>query len=282
MRMKKFWEFKTLAEKKGELYLYGEISDALWWGDEVTPAAFRDDLAALGEIETLDIFINSPGGDFFAGMAIYNMLNRHKAEVVVHIDGIAASAASLIAMVGDKVIMPKNATMMIHNAWSCFCGDKTEMRKLADELERIDGQQASIYSQKTGKKEPDILAWMAEERWMNGAEAVKDGFADELSEPVKIAACADAEKYFAVYHHPPKIETDLQEAIRQTDGVPMDEPEETADSGGISSPETADNGEEDPQPVADKDAQDAPVDQPEALQEQRSIFDRIKNKLLEV
>ena len=95
--MNKFWNFKA-AGGKGELYLYGEISDSSWFGDEVTPAQFQKDLAALGDIDNLDIFINSPGGDVFAGITIYNMLKRHKAAKTVHVDGLAASSASIVAM----------------------------------------------------------------------------------------------------------------------------------------------------------------------------------------
>lgn len=255
--MNKFWEFKAAAEKKGELYLYGEISDVSWWGDEVTPAQFQKDLAALGDIDALDVYINSPGGDFFAGMAIYNMLKRHEAKVTVHVDGIAASAASLIAMSGDKIVMPKNATMMIHNSWALTAADKTKMRKLADELERIDGQQAGIYSSRTGKKEAEILAWMDSERWMSGEEAVKDGFADELEPNKKIAACADAEKYFARYLHPP------------TQPEPTNP--EAADKGGFFTPV---HGADNPQPVADKTS--------DPMATQRKHFNDIKRKLLEV
>ena len=119
---KKFWSFKALDETTGELLLYGEISDISWWGDEVTPKQFKEDLDALGDIDVLNVYINSPGGDVFAGQAIYSMLKRHKAQVKVYIDGLAASIASLVAMAGDKVIMPANAMMMIHNPWTWCWG----------------------------------------------------------------------------------------------------------------------------------------------------------------
>jgi ATP-dependent Clp protease, protease subunit len=247
----KFWEFKGLAEKKGELYLYGEISDTSWLGDEVTPAQFQKDLAKLGDIQAMDIYINSPGGDVFAGIAIYNILKRHPAAKTVHVDGIAASSASIVAMAGDRVVMPKAATLMIHNAWAMAAGNKARMRALADELERIDGQLADIYASRTGKDRETVAGWMESERWMNGDEALADGFADEVEENRQIAACADTEKYFAQYIHPPRTEPEPQAA----------------------EPLPADNGGES-QPVAD-------TDQPEALKEQRAQFDHIKRKLLE-
>jgi ATP-dependent Clp protease, protease subunit len=254
----KFWEFKAAADKRGELFLYGEISDTSWWGDEVTPAQFQKDLAALGDIDALDVYINSPGGDVFAGITIYNILTRHPATVNVHVDGIAASAASVVAMAGDKIVMPKAATMMIHNAWSGGYGNKTKLRALADELERIDGQLADIYASRTKKEKASVAAWMDAERWMSGEEALADGFADEVEENKQIAACADAEKYFSRYKHPPtRAEPEPNKPAAASEGgffVP--------DNGGVS------------QPAADKT--------PDAIATQRKHFNDIRKKLLEV
>lgn len=255
--MEKFWSFKALADKRGELYLYGEISDYSWWGDEVTPKQFQKDLAALGDIDVLDVYINSPGGDVFAGFAIYHILKRHAATINVHVDGLAASAASIVAMAGDKIVMPKAATVMIHNSWSGGWGNKIKLQKLVDELERIDGQAADIYAARTGKDKADIVAWMDAERWMSGDEAFADGFCDEVEENKQIAACADAEKYFARYLHPP------------TQPAPTNP--EAADNGGILLPV---NGADNPQPVADKT--------PDPMATQRKHFNGIKRKLLEV
>ena len=262
MTMDRFWSFKAAAEKKGELYLYGSISSESWWDDEVSPKQFQKDLAALGQIDTLDVYINSPGGDVFAGITIYNILKRHEADITVHIDGLAASAASIVAMAGDKIVMPKAATMMIHNAWSGGWGNKGKIRKLADELERIDGQLAGIYSARTKKDAKDVAAWMDSERWMSGDEAFADGFCDEVEENKQIAACADANKYFAHYQHPPKARAEPAEPNEPT----------PADKGGILLP---DNGAVNPQPVADKNT-------PDPLAAQRKHFNDIKRKLLEV
>lgn len=255
--MTKFWDFKGLAEKKGELYLYGEIGDSTLWGDEITPSSFAKDLAALGQIEQIDVFINSPGGSVFAGIAIYNILKRHEARVTVHVDGIAASAASIVAMAGDKIVVPKAATLMIHNAWGIGMGNKKDLRGLADELERLDGQLADIYAGRTGNDREQVAAWMEAERWMSGEEAFADGFADEVEENKQIAACADVDKFFAQYKHPPRAE-------------PEQAPEpQAAEQGGFSMP---DNGAE-MQPVADKSPD---------LTDQRKHFNATKRKLLEV
>ena len=105
--MKKFWNFIKNEAGDGELTLYGEISDVTWWGDEITPQQFKKDLDDLGDISNLNIYINSPGGDVFAGQTIYSILKRSQAHITVYIDGLAASIASIVAMAGDEVIMPK-------------------------------------------------------------------------------------------------------------------------------------------------------------------------------
>ena len=265
--MKAFWAFKALANQKGELYLYGPISDSSWFDDETSPAQFQKDLAALGQIEALDVFINSPGGDVFAGITIYNILKRHQAKVCVHVDGVAASAASIVAMAGDKIVMPRAATLMIHNAWGFAAGNKTSMRNLADELERIDGQLAGIYAARTGKDTAIVGQWMDAERWMSGDEALADGFCDEVEENKQIAACADAGKFFARYLHPPEIAPETEPETKEKPKEP-EEPE-AAEEGGILMP---DNGG-DSQPVADK--------LPD-LTDQRKHFTATKRKLLEV
>ena len=257
--MKTFWDFRAAAPKKAELYLYGEISDSSWFGDEVTPAQFQKDLAALGEIEALDVYINSPGGDVFAGITIYNILKRHPAQKTVHVDGLAASSASIVAMAGDRVVMPKAATLMIHNAWALVGGNKARIRAIADELERVDGQLAEIYAERTGKDVGIIAGWMDAERWMSGEEALADGFADEIEEGKAIAACADLDKYLALYQNPPK------------DLAQEETPDEDAEK-------TPDNGEANPQPVADNSP--SPAETGEPMENQQKRFFDIKKKIL--
>ena len=187
---RKFWQFRAAADdpKVGELLLYGEISDFTWWGDEVTPRQFREDLEALGDIDELRVYINSPGGDVFAGQAILSTLKRHKARKVVYIDGLAASAASVVAMAGDVIRMPKNAMMMIHNVWTIAIGDANELREVADALDRITESVVAAYQEKTGLDADEIRRMMDAETWMTAEEAVEKGFADEIEETRAVAA----------------------------------------------------------------------------------------------
>ena len=219
--MGKFWDFSMQASGAGALALYGEISDTSWFGDEVTPAAFLKDLEALGEIGALDVYINSPGGDVFAGYAIYHMLRRHPARVTVHVDGLAASAASVVAMAGDRIVMPAASMMMVHRAWTLACGDAARLLDIAAELERVDAQLAQLYADRTGKAIEDIEALMAAETWMTGAEALEMGFCDEVEPNKRIAALCGPEA-LARYKHPPELPSDGGESQPVEDKSPQD------------------------------------------------------------
>jgi ATP-dependent Clp protease protease subunit len=186
--MSKFWNFKNKSDNTGELLLYGDISSVSWFGDEITPKDFKKDLDALGDVKNLDIFINSGGGDVFAGQAIYSMLKRHSAFKTVYVDGLAASIAALISQVGDVRKMPKNAMMMIHNSWTIAIGNSALFRKMADDMDKIDESIRGVFIDKTGLDQKEITDLMDAETWMTAEEAVKRGFADEVEEEKKLAA----------------------------------------------------------------------------------------------
>lgn len=190
MASKKFWEFKAKADKKGELFIYGDIADSTWWGDEVTPKQFKEELDALGDITELDVYINSSGGDVFAGQAIYSMLKRHNAKVTVYIDGLAASIASVIAMAGDKIIMPKGSMLMIHNGMIGLLGyfNASKLRKYADEIEKITDSVIVPAYERSGKTTDEIKELLDAETWLSAEEAVEMGFADEIEENKAMAA----------------------------------------------------------------------------------------------
>ena len=168
--------FAKATGKKAELFLYDAIG-ADYFGDGITAKSVADALAEFTPKADLDIYINSPGGSVFDGIAIYNQLARWGGKKTVHIDGIAASIASVIAMVGDEVKIADNGLMMIHSAWGITVGNAAEMRKYADSLDKIDGTILSTYVAKTKGKEAEINDWMKAETWMNADEAVSRGFA---------------------------------------------------------------------------------------------------------
>lgn len=184
-----FWAFEEGggAGQPNTLRLEGPIAEESWWGDEVTPAQFRADLSA--HPGDLTVYINSPGGDVVAGSLIYSMLKEHEGQITVRIDGLAASAASVVAMAGDRVEMAPTAYMMIHNAATIAMGNKADMQAAAEMLAEIDRGIRTAYALKTGKSERELAKMMDAETWMSAAKALEDGFIDAISygEPLPAA-----------------------------------------------------------------------------------------------
>ena len=176
---RKFWNWvRNENDESRTLFLNGEISDETWYGDEVTPKMFKEELQD-GEGD-ITVWINSPGGDVFAAAQIYNMLMDYKGNVTVKIDGLAASAASVIAMAGTEVQMSPVAMMMIHNPATIAIGDSSEMKKAIDMLEEVKESIMNAYEIKTGLSRSRISHLMDAESWFNAKKAVELGFADGI------------------------------------------------------------------------------------------------------
>lgn len=192
--MKKYWDVKMVSDKVGELLLYAEISNEMWWGDEVTPKQVDADLKALGELDQLNVRINSPGGNVFAGQAIYSIIKRHEAKVKnAYIDGLAASMATVIPLACHKVYMFSNATQMIHKPEGSVSGTADLMRQRADMIDKMEGIILDIYEEKTGLDRKQLQDMLRAETWMTAKEALEYGFIDEIEEGMKVAACLDGD-----------------------------------------------------------------------------------------
>lgn len=205
MADKKFWRFRNSAESGGdaELILYGSISSESWWGDEVTPKKFSDELKALGDIPALTVRINSGGGDVFAAFAIYNRLlslRNSGVKVSAVVDGWAASAATVICMAADRISIPAAAMFMIHDPAIGSRGyyKAEELEKMSAELKTIKSAIVAAYAGKTGKSAEDISAAMAAETWMDGASAVEAGYCDELISPPENTVVENRSGHFFV------------------------------------------------------------------------------------
>lgn len=181
-----FLKFKnsSAGNKRAELLIYGDIGE--WYGD-VSSSEFAAQLSDHKDKE-LDVYINSGGGSVFTASAILSQLKRHPKSVTVHIDGLAASAASFIAMAGDKVYMPANAMMFIHNPLTYASGYASDMRKTADDLDRIREAIISAYEEKTKLNREKIIELMDAETWLTAEQAVELGFADEITAAREYAA----------------------------------------------------------------------------------------------
>ena len=188
----RMWELKQAASTGTlELYIYGDVEgDGYdWWRDEVIRSetsanAFRDALAAHPNVTQIDLYINSYGGSVFEGTAIYNQLRRHPAHKTVYVDGFACSIASVIAMAGDEVVMPRNTLMMIHNMWMGALGNAAELRKAADDLDVINAAGRQAYLEKAGEKldEAALTTMMDAETWLTAEQCIQYGLADRFAD----------------------------------------------------------------------------------------------------
>lgn len=185
--MKKFWNWKSRTVTNEEtqeqiqertLFLNGTIAEESWFDDDVTPQLFKDEL--MSGSGNITVWINSPGGDCVAAAQIYNMLMDYRGDVTVKIDGIAASAASVIAMAGTKVLMSPTALMMIHNPLTVAIGDSEEMQKAIDMLSEVKESIINAYEIKTGLSRAKLSHLMDGETWMNAKRALELGFCDEI------------------------------------------------------------------------------------------------------
>lgn len=175
--LKQFLTVKNSTLSSADLYFYGDIVSSWWgaWDDtDQYPEAIRDFLKAQ-EGKDLNIYINSGGGSVFAGIAIYNMLLRHKGKKTVYVDGMAASIASVIALAGDEIIIPSNAFLMVHKPWNSCCGNADDFRKMADDLDAIETGIMNAYKTHLveGVSADDIQQLVNAETWLNGEEASK-------------------------------------------------------------------------------------------------------------
>ena len=177
--MKKFWNFiQNEDTSETELLFNGPISEDTWWGDEVTPALFRDELSKVSG--NLTVWLNSPGGDVFAASQIYSMLKNHKGKVTVKIDGIAASAASVVAMAGDETLIAPTALMMIHDPSTCAMGNKSDMEKAIILLDEVKESIINAYETKSHLSRNKIAKLMSDETWLNAKKAHEMEFVDGI------------------------------------------------------------------------------------------------------
>lgn len=187
--MRRWYEMRAAAAKAGRLQV--DIYDTIdpYYG--VTARQFRRDLNAAGDVDEIELHLHSRGGSVFEGLAIYATLVNHPAVVTVHVDGVAASIASVIAMAGDQVVMAENAFLMIHNPWAGVVGDSAELRKLADTLDKFKPALVRAYQRHAKMSADELAKAMDEETWYDAEEAIAAGLAHEIKGPIELAASVD-------------------------------------------------------------------------------------------
>jgi ATP-dependent protease ClpP protease subunit len=194
MGQRAWYRFEAKADTPGvaHLYVYDAIGKSFWDDDTVTAKKFIDDLNALGEdVATIHVHVNSPGGDVFDAVAIANALKQHKASIEMSIEGLAASAATLITCAGDTIRIGDNALIMVHNPWTFAFGEAEDLRKSAELLDKVRDSIVATYRWVSELSVEEIGALMDAETWMDAEEAVKNGFATEVVTGLKAAASID-------------------------------------------------------------------------------------------
>ncbi|MEM5371349.1 head maturation protease, ClpP-related [Paraburkholderia azotifigens] len=215
--------FSIEANTEGDeatVYLYDVIVSDDYWGG-VGAQSFVKQLAEI-TASTIHLRINSPGGDVFGARAMEAAIRGHSAKVIAHIDGLAASAASFLAMAADEIEISEGGFFMIHKAWTIAMGNADDMRSQADLLDKIDGSLVNTYASRTGQSVDDIAAWMTAETWFNADEAIANGFADRIAQPAEKAQASAWN--LSAYSNAPKAKT---EPPKQVD--PPAEPEPKAE-----------------------------------------------------
>ncbi len=227
-KQRKFWTWKNQAEPESErvLELYGTIAETSWFDDDVTPKMFHDELFAGSGPVT--IWLNSPGGDCIAASQIYTMLMDYKNDVTVKIDGIAASAASVIAMAGTKVYMAPTALMMIHNPMTMAYGNYQDMEKAIDMLNEVKESILNAYEIRTGMSRAKLSHLMDSETWMNAGKAIEYGFVDDVLTDEKRESFTPAAFAFSAKetetHLWNRLEAYYQMPVKKEPVVPMGTP----------------------------------------------------------
>ncbi len=212
------WFNLDTSEEIPDMYIYDQIGQD-WWGDGLSPLDFISEVKKI-KTDKFNLHINSPGGFVYDGLTVYNGLNVLDKYITVYIDGIAASMASVVAMVGDNIIMPVNADFMLHDPWSCMCGTADNFEKEAKELRRLKDSILGIYVARTSATKEELSKLMSEESWISGTDALELGLADEIIENKKAAACVfDLNIFESVPEHHMKLniaknKRNLEQALR--------------------------------------------------------------------
>jgi ATP-dependent Clp protease, protease subunit len=218
--MKSWYTIRARASGT-EVLIYDEIGA---YG--VTAKGFLAELGALPDGVSIDLRLNSPGGSVFDAVAIFNALQRHAGTITVWIDGIAASAASYIAMAGDEIVMPENAFLMIHDPSGLVMGTAADMREMADTMDKIAGSMIRGYAARSGRSEDEIAALMTAETWFDAQDALAAGLATRMAEPVRIAASFDIGRF---RNAPPSLIEAVAETVGAPNGFEVD-PDRTAEA----------------------------------------------------
>lgn len=238
------------------LNIYGDITSWPWLDSDVSASSLSKQIEALGDVNEINVCINSYGGEVAEGLAIYNALKRHKAKVKTICDGFACSIASVIFMAGDERVMNESSLLMIHNAWTYASGNAEQLRKQADDLEKITQASVEAYKSHSDLSEAEIKALMDAETWILPSEAIDYGFATAIEKTQKVAESQNAKaKLFGIVRAHQQNQNEDEQADESLDDAEQDPTDDDPDE----NPDTGDSDGDDPE----KDTDEAPDDDSE-------------------
>lgn len=250
----------TKVGQNATINIYGDITSIPWFDGDVSANNLSKQLEEMKDVTDITVYINSYGGEVAEGLAIYNSLKRHKAKITTVCDGFAASIASVIFMAGDERIMNDSSLLMIHNAWTCCSGNAQELRKQADDLEKITSASIVAYKAHSSLSEDEIKELMDNESWISPDEAMEYGFATAIEKTEAKAANQSVKKrLFEIIKQYSEAEDEEPEDEKPED----EEPESPAPDDEEEQPESAEDEEEEEQPEEEPPADDEPVDDEE-------------------
>ena len=267
MKNKQYFQLVT-AGNSAELTIYGDITSWPWLESDVSAHNLSAQLAEIKNVTNINVYINSYGGEVAEGLAIYNALKRHPAQVTTFCDGFACSIASVIFMAGDERVMSNPSRLMIHDAWTLCSGNADELRKQAEDLDNINNAAVKAYMQNVNISEEELRAKMKAETWLSEEEALEMGFAtriDEAEETDKPAQNAKKRLFDMLMQ---AIAQNAAEAPQNAEDDEDNEPDEDDDSNGG-------NGNPDPQKDPDDDEDEKDDDDPDPAQRWSGFFNAI-------
>jgi len=270
--MKRNYYSMEKANQTATINIYGDITSWAWEElGEVSAVNLSKQLEALGDVEKIDVYINSYGGEVAEGLAIYNALRRHKAKVTTYCDGFACSIASVIFMAGDKRVMNESSLLMIHNAWTYAMGNAEELRKQAEDLEKITQASVEAYKSHSVLSEEEIKALMDNETWILPTEALEYGFATKIDKPENKNASQNAfqQLFDIIKAHQAKEDDKTEDDEEKPDDEGKEEPDDTGDGTGEENP---DDGETEDDSTDDEGAD---VEEETATQKWSGFFNAI-------
>jgi len=219
LKDKSVFKINNKTATTAEIVIYSEIGESFWF-DSLSAKDFSEELKKLPDtITQIDVRLNSPGGDVFDGIAIYNRLKQHKAKIVVHIDGLAASIASIIALAGDEIVMGEGSLMMIHLPWTMTAGNALELEDVINRLDDVTEQLIGIYQRKTRIDRAELRAMMTKETWFDAKQALENKFVDRIMEADEELDMAASLKNASWIRKQPKIDAKSKYIKKEVTGL---------------------------------------------------------------